>query len=306
MHKFFKLSAVSVLAIVAASNANAAGYTCEELIEYTSCNTGYALVNSDCVRTCDAGYYLNGTACTICPIGTYSLAAATSCTTCPSTGLTDKNGTTVVATTVSAGATGLSSCIIPSTVEFKDSTGSWHFKSSCAYSGQAGTAYPTDTGDYEEIYCTESGGVLDEEAATCTCPAGYVFTYNHSYCTDCGACVHEKCIEMYNEDDEGSYLWGDYEYQEQIGICVRTASESYTDCLAQGGQWTSANTCDCGAGKIFAYSTTSDGGKCVTQPTTQSECENIPGNAVWSNGTCVCSEQWYRGSGTDLSCGYTE
>jgi len=43
MQKFLKLSTVSISAIVAATNANAAGYTCEELIEYTSCNPGYYL-----------------------------------------------------------------------------------------------------------------------------------------------------------------------------------------------------------------------------------------------------------------------
>ena len=48
MHKFLKLSAVSVLAIIAASNAHAAGYTCEELIEYTSCNPGYYLTGGAC------------------------------------------------------------------------------------------------------------------------------------------------------------------------------------------------------------------------------------------------------------------
>ncbi|MBR2412547.1 MAG: hypothetical protein IKB10_02685 [Alphaproteobacteria bacterium] len=47
MHKFVKLSAVSMLAIMAATGANAAGYTCEELIEYTSCNPGYYLATEN-------------------------------------------------------------------------------------------------------------------------------------------------------------------------------------------------------------------------------------------------------------------
>ena len=46
MNKLLRLGGVSVAAIVAASNANAAGYTCEELIEYTSCNAGYYLTDS--------------------------------------------------------------------------------------------------------------------------------------------------------------------------------------------------------------------------------------------------------------------
>jgi len=43
MQKILKLTGISMLAIMATANANAAGYTCEELIEYTSCNPGYAL-----------------------------------------------------------------------------------------------------------------------------------------------------------------------------------------------------------------------------------------------------------------------
>ncbi len=66
MNKFLKLGTVSMLAIVAATAANAAGYTCEELVEYTSCNTGYYLNNGECIpsNTCGAGNYIN-----ICPDG---------------------------------------------------------------------------------------------------------------------------------------------------------------------------------------------------------------------------------------------
>lgn len=54
MQKTLKISTVSMLAIVATTAANAAGYTCEELIEYTSCNAGYYLATSDVV--CPSGY----------------------------------------------------------------------------------------------------------------------------------------------------------------------------------------------------------------------------------------------------------
>lgn len=52
---------------MATASANAAGYTCEELIEYTSCNTGYYLNAGDCIlgTSCGAGNYLAGT----CPEG---------------------------------------------------------------------------------------------------------------------------------------------------------------------------------------------------------------------------------------------
>ena len=48
MNKFLKITSVSVVAIMTANVANAAGYTCEELIEYTSCNPGFYLGNGKC------------------------------------------------------------------------------------------------------------------------------------------------------------------------------------------------------------------------------------------------------------------
>ncbi|MBR2412175.1 MAG: hypothetical protein IKB10_00710 [Alphaproteobacteria bacterium] len=60
MKKLLKFSSVSMLAIMTASGANAAGYTCEELIEYTSCNDGYYLNSGKCIEgsACVAGNYL--------------------------------------------------------------------------------------------------------------------------------------------------------------------------------------------------------------------------------------------------------
>ncbi|MBR2412676.1 MAG: hypothetical protein IKB10_03355 [Alphaproteobacteria bacterium] len=61
MQKILKISAVSMLAIVAASGANAAGYTCEELVEYTSCNPGYYLELGD--STCPDDYTFKESLC---------------------------------------------------------------------------------------------------------------------------------------------------------------------------------------------------------------------------------------------------
>ena len=64
MNKFLKLTGVSMLAIMTASGANAAGYTCEELVEYTSCNAGYyyGAGVSGTGMVCPDGYtmYTNG------------------------------------------------------------------------------------------------------------------------------------------------------------------------------------------------------------------------------------------------------
>jgi len=57
MQKILKLSTVSILAVMTANGAHAAGYTCEELIEYTSCNAGYYL------SVCPDGYSYFSKAC---------------------------------------------------------------------------------------------------------------------------------------------------------------------------------------------------------------------------------------------------
>ena len=63
--KKFLIGGVSLFAILSANNAMAAGYTCEELIEYTSCNPGYYYGSqvSGTGMVCPEGYqtlYENG------------------------------------------------------------------------------------------------------------------------------------------------------------------------------------------------------------------------------------------------------
>ena len=63
--KKFLIGGVSLFAIFATSNAMAAGYTCEELIEYTSCMGGYYLSSGAVAPQCPDGYrYITG-ACDI-------------------------------------------------------------------------------------------------------------------------------------------------------------------------------------------------------------------------------------------------
>jgi len=61
MQKILKLTGVSVLAIMTTANANAAGYTCEELVEYTSCSPGYYMTEVD--SRCPDGYYYETDIC---------------------------------------------------------------------------------------------------------------------------------------------------------------------------------------------------------------------------------------------------
>jgi len=270
MQNILKLTGVSVLAIVTATNANAAGYTCEELIEYTSCNDGYVLFGGKCEQmptSCDAGYYHsicpdgyefstnwcsessytywyadseedcyndNGdtfgarclkdestdfmsdfseasftvtdiTQCKVCPagascaggtlaqsvkvvctpgkyqpntgqtscisapVGYYAFGnGSTASVKCPTTGLTDENNNSVVATTVGAGASSVSQCIIPDTVYFTDQIGRYHYKTSCSHD----TRTPYDEACElnriaREEYCNTEYKDMPDEYASC-------------------------------------------------------------------------------------------------------------------------------------------
>ena len=264
MQKFLKLSTVSILAIVAASGANAAGYTCEELIEYTSCNTGYYLNAGKCIEgaSCGAGNYIAicpseyvlmeniccdedsgdcgisvdcngeyavyyaqgcvrkdaveyeyfsmydiqpinetvecvqcvagtyqpsagqygclecpaGSECatdglathTLCEIGEYSNTGATTCSSCPATGLTDKDGAVVNATTAQKGSAGVYACYIGEEYSFTDTKGTYHFKSDCAL--KPWTVYPT-TEEECKMFDEEFQWVCsdDSESDDCEC-----------------------------------------------------------------------------------------------------------------------------------------
>jgi len=340
MNKFFKLTGVSMLAIMTATNANAAGYTCEELIEYTSCNPGYYLSTVD--TTCPDGYtYVEdacftfdhvdiagntifehlgnvvlikpdlelcevddysecgsmqgfcelantwlGTGCfmfsedgyfddeygneydfiektaghttvsmcvdcpighscaggtagaTLCPagsycattglkeptgkcaVGSYAASGATSCMSCPSTGLTDINGAVVNATTLSTGSTSVSACIVGSESQFKDTKGTYHFKSDCSYS----VSIATPDG------CEILGGSWDDFSADCSGVDGSVnpgkdFVYEDGVCKS----QLEYAGSEYIEENGGSVSWNG-EYCECSGTWWYTDQEVILYC----------------------------------------------------------------------------
>jgi len=291
MQKILKLTGVSMLAIAAATNANAAGYTCEELIEYTSCNPGFYLelagstcpddytfkeslccfLPDDCdddqritqsqceeegrtfyarvcysntepddyddyiveplviatttCKDCPAGYscsggdaaavacvagkyqpntkqascidapagnYVAGTgataytacaagsyqptagqaSCITCPagsycagtglsavsgecaVGTYSTGGATasSCTSCPASGLIDANGNVVSVTTESTGSTSSSACFVAKGTLFKDLTGIYRYTDKCNHGNYGSVGV---TGIYTKVTSEE-------------------------------------------------------------------------------------------------------------------------------------------------------
>ena len=153
MKNILKLTGVSVLAIVATANAYAAGYTCEELIEYTSCNPGYYLNAGECIErtSCPSGSYLNvdcfndasfgGEAGSIylsrwdgvisCENSIDSWLPTIECKPCPSVGMTDKDGNAVTVKS-EPGSYGIDSCYIDPNAYFTDTKGTYHYKSNCS------------------------------------------------------------------------------------------------------------------------------------------------------------------------------
>jgi len=280
MNKLLKLTGVSMLAIVAASNANAAGYTCEELIEYTSCNTGYALLDGDCV--CDGGYYTNGDKCTICPIGTYSSVNASECTTCPTTGLVGPDNNAIVATTASTGSKNISACIIPTNVTIKGETGLYHFKSSCAYSGLTPGTSSGGTVMTEEQACAEAEG-CESDCSTLPC------TF---FCdTMSGA--------------EGDY-WNYIPEQGLAGCGIVNLEGMKGSCKFAGATWTwptdattDAYTCECPYGAEWVQDS-DDSGYCEGGEYDQVYlCKESDGKWNDNDATCECPTgmSWDENSG---------
>ncbi len=218
MNKFLKLSGVSILAIIATTNANAAGYTCEELIEYTSCNPGRTLVDGDCV--CDAGYYTNGDTCDICQAGTYSSIDSESCTPCPTYTYTNASGQNVtVDATSAAGATSADACYIGPDKYFTDLTGTYHFKSKCSYSNKITwktsvtneeecAAVAKATGDNWEWTYVEGSDYTDDDACYLQDMEKYnVNDLSPSYMPQ----TQSECEEMAGYGDGETLYWADGE-----------------------------------------------------------------------------------------------
>jgi len=98
-------------------------------------NTAHAaLAQTECIirevyTSCNAGYYMSGTVCKPCPVGTYKSTSGTqtSCTTCPTSG-------GVAGTTESQGSTAVTQCYIPAGTSFSDSTGTYEYTDKCYYS----------------------------------------------------------------------------------------------------------------------------------------------------------------------------
>jgi len=236
MNKLLKLSAVSMLTIVATTAANAAGYTCEDLIEYTSCNENYALVDGDCILSCGPGSISSNQSCVKCPIGTYATAGSTSCMSCPATGYVDENDDPILATTADDGSGSISDCIVPKNVTIKNEIGLYHFRDSCAYSGL------TDDTESDSLLsgvdleneetCIAIGGQFDETYSTCYGIPGNTDMLKNIIVYENGECVVKDDDGLDLGPNDPDAFWASFEQGTESGQV--SYNGEYCEC---NGSW---------------------------------------------------------------------
>ena len=95
----------------------------------------YAVIGSASIKTvcpgwhiyttCNPGYYLSGSTCVPCAVGTFKSTTGTgACESCPSSG-------GIAGTTASTGAKAKTECYLPSGTSFSDGTGSGTYTGNC-------------------------------------------------------------------------------------------------------------------------------------------------------------------------------
>jgi len=308
MNKIFKLTGVSMLAIMATVGANAAGYTCNELIEYTSCKSGYYLNAGQC-SICPAGAACAGGSapfykckegmyqplegqdmCLYAPAGSYSSGVGSttvepcaggtynpytgrsSCIPCPAT------GGDALAVTGATGATNVSDCYVASDTYFTDDKGTYRYKSNCSYSvTELELCEQFNTFIEEgECYCNDGKWVYDAES-------------NIGYCLDSSENIPG------DGGVDGFYV--------------------FDGCESVGGTWNiKGQRCDCESDKLvfYAFGTalngdSSSGFYCVPQGFSEAEgfseasCLSFEGT-YWAGGICVCENGWKRNANDEWQC----
>ncbi len=308
------LSGASILAIIATTNANAAGYTCEELIEYTSCNTGYYLNDGDCIpgNTCPAGNYLQG----VCPDG-YEYSDTWSV----------ENGAIVWVNNITQaecenegdyctwyGA----GCLITDADPFMVDDG---FISATGYECTACAAgsYQPSAGQYECITCPAGAycGTTGLSAVSGQCAKG---TYSHGGAVSCAACpatgltdkdgavvvattptagatTISSCViddTVYFRDTKGVYR-----YKQDCVLLGDITGTNAAECewVAEitGEDWNMFND-------ACSFNTE---GTTILAPATESECLDLGGDwdTYFEEGKCHCDGWvWYIKEGK-LMCG---
>ena len=257
-----------------------------------NCNTanhateGKCGTNGICIATkCQAGYYLNGTSCDICPAGTYAASGATECTAC-STGKISKAGSSSCDTTCKAGTYANSTHTACETCPA--GTISTEGADSCTQceAGKYAAAGAAECSTCEANQYSAAG------AASCSnCPKG---TYSNPGAASCfvGCSAHDDCTA-------GTGV--------NTVACVSNVCTP-TECAA--GYYLNGTSCDiCPAGTYSAIGASS----CMTCPTgnissaagsescniceagkyansTHTACETCPAGSTSSKGSDSCTQ----------------
>ena len=297
MNKLLKLTGVSMLAVVATTNANAAGYTCEELIEYTSCNAGYylTLAANGTAMVCPDGYptmLTNG----IC-IEHYEEKILTSVTSEEDCYYEDPNGNNAAEwtpgifcvsetndyTTLVEGSTYGYTCIqCPA-------------GSICAGGDvENAVATPCPAGSY----CATAG----LSTPTNVCAKGSYSLAGATTCTECPASIltgaNGNAVSVTTEDtgstsSSACYVAKGTTFENEKG------TYKYTDNCAYSGaiQFYEPSNGTCADGYYYseAYEgvngvVISDTG-CYLIPTNEESCNQASG--WWTGETCECDMEWY-------------
>jgi len=302
MQKILKLTSVSMLAIVAASGANAAGYTCEELIEYTSCNPGHWLQTT--TKQCPTGYsYFTGVCNHIEQDVLYLGLDNVDCS-----GF-DSNSTTYWDEACIKWNNGdaSSNCDADEcSRDFEYTEPSPYTVKTCnecpagsICSGGTAGATPCPAGSYcakaglstVSGQCSKGTYSVGGAVSCSTCPATdltdkdgatVVATTLTTGATTPSACVVGE--EHYFTDAKGTY-----HFKSDCGLTpwkINVSTQEECEILGEGWQWDEEYS-EC----------SNDNDSVALAPTTEEECLSeiesiIQSDAKWVDGKCVCTSEW--------------
>ena len=257
-----------------ASNVLAAGYVCDSVMTYTSCNTGYTLVDGDCVvaaeTSCSANYYLDNGTCKACTTlsntttttATQSIANGTRTTT------TRCNGTY---TTAPAGNTGgSSSCTGCSSATY-------------TYSCSCDDGYISLNNTLGQCYCTTDNGDVDPLDTSYSCSALKKYSScNDGYFYLGGAC--NPCATLANRNLLSSVASQPVETETTItgGKRIKTTT-TYNEVRCNG-----TYTGGAGGTNGAAYCTGCTEEKESTRTEEEYTCSCNSGYEVTGQGTSAC------------------
>ena len=318
MNKILKLTGVSMLAIVAATNAHSAGYTCEELVEYTSCNQGYYLNSGKCIEsaTCGAGNYIHVS----CPdgyeysdewcLGEAGWAAGWDAESCDMDLFGQWYGPGCVKEDYEFSTN--PEYFVASSMECSPCSAGTYQNTAGQYSCltcPAGSECPTaglvshtlcEVGEYSSVGATACStcpatGLTDKDGAT------VVATTPTTGSTSPAACIVDE--NVYFADTKGTYHYKSDCWYAGWDMSVTTeeqcASIAARESVVTDAEWFwDGEICRLEVVGVWRISSS-------FAPTTEEECNDIPSNAMgsvhWENNQCMCEYEWFFDE-NGLSC----